>query len=430
MKMHSSNDPGEFFHDLDDRSRNEILNWKEKRSMSLQRRMQEEMEARLEETSTNMNETTPFIRCILRTSGLWDHVGFDGDPLEDEACLTVWRPTEDQLSILKTGSTLWLRKVDVQPKLFDGRKQFVAQRETVIEHAACITPKKINTDPSNVDFASLLEAHILGRSWADLQHSENERRLNLIGFIIGVEQTKNSLTILMTDESYLLVRIALDHGGRNVLSKLRYVVESASSALVRNSFAVVGFENIVLEKFDHLTSCAIFGWGHKSHALLDPNGPRATRLKSLLRQKERVQLLQETASFSVLGIPRRSSLDRAQVLVGYIADFRLMKCHQLLLTIDVGSELTRAVSVPLAVLLEMQHIMEFKSLSCSVAFIDNEDCALDQLQSLRWLYRCRHILFKFALEYRIQSGSLAEVVSIQPLDKAAVSELYAMMIHK
>lgn len=424
--MHAANDPDSFFHELSLQDRTEILNWREKRSASIQRRLQEEMEARLEDTDFSISETTPFIRCVLRSVGL---DGIDCDDrdsiLDDEAVLTVWKPTEDHISMLRKGNCVCLRKVDVQPHLFNGRKQFQAQRETAIDFANGLDPIKINTDAPRVDFSSLLEVHMFGRSLMTATNQENSRPFCLIGYVIALQQTTDALILRFTDESHLLARIIVDSTDAHNSGSVRSLVEFASTAIARNSFAIIGFKNVIVREFEYLMPCPTL-FGNSSNVVLHPEGKRAKRLKESLQRQDHIQALKQTASFSGLGIPKLSLLRSGQILIGYISGFRLVASHQLQLTIDVGSELMRTALVPLVVLLEMQNTMETSFIDCHVAFVDDKGCVLDQLQSLRWLYRCRHTLFRFALKFESHPNSATEVTSMKPLDQGILSELYTM----
>jgi hypothetical protein len=69
----------------------------------------------------------------------------------------------------------------------------------------------------------------------------------------------------------------------------------------------------------------------------------------------------------------------------------------------------------------MQSDAMAKALGSPVVFFN--DCLADQLQSLSWLYQCRHVLLKFIVD-RAQTNETAMVLSMEPIEAGVLAELY------
>jgi hypothetical protein len=422
--MQASVDQSEFFYALKDSAQRQILEWKEKRSVSLQRRMQEEMESKLEEIEFDNTTTTPFLRCIVRSAGL------DSEGLEDEAVLTIWQPSEDQMAILKNGACLRLQRVDVQPHTYNGRKQLQARRETAM-YVSENTPPCITTKTtSRVVYSNLLDVHVIARSIENADDFGTHERLNLIGYVVAVghnRSTPKSTTVCLTDESNLLLKIVFPNARGQLNHDIRALLESHSVAASRSTFAVAGFEQLRVHRFDTEDSSTVLVCDEFSVVHAAPKGTRTSKLRSLLQRPEKVRFLRIKAASAAVGVPEFIPTENRRTLVGHILNFHLSANQQLVLHIDVGSNGTAAAAVPLEILMEMQSDVTDEYAEYPVAFID--DCVVDQLQSLNWLYQCRHVLFKFIVD-RAEGSDRDEVLSMEPTDAGVLAELYASQRRK
>jgi hypothetical protein len=426
--MQASADQSEFFYAQNDSAQKQILEWMKKRSLSLQRRMQEEMESKLEEIEFDTTKSTPFIRCIVRSAGFDPET--DDLRLEDEAVLTIWEPSEERVAILKSGACIRLQKVDVQPHLYNGRKQLQARRETAIFVSPTLPPDIATKKASHHVYSSLLDVHVTIRSVENADDFGMQEPLNLIGCLVAIRRSCSSpmsTTLYLTDESNFLLKIVFSNYRGRLNQDLRALLESHSVAASRNTFAVVGFERLRARRFDFEDSCAVLACDEFSVVRVTPKCRRADRLQSWLRRPEKVRFLRLKAASAALGVPEFTPTENRRTLIGYILNFYLTANQQLVLQLDVGSNGTTAAIVPLEVLIEMQSNATAKSVECPVAFIN--DCAADQLQSLNWVYQCRHVLFKFTVD-RAHANETATVLSMEPIDAGVLAELYASQRRK
>jgi hypothetical protein len=122
----SSASPEEFFGNLNVLEKSTVEKWRQKRLGIIQRRVREEAEAELETDVTLVRKSTPFLRVKL-------HSVHPSTSKCEMAMLTIWEPTEEQMNVLKEGTTVEVKNLGVNEAVYEGMLQLKGNHRTILE---------------------------------------------------------------------------------------------------------------------------------------------------------------------------------------------------------------------------------------------------------------------------------------------------------
>ena len=148
--------PEDAYDCLSEEARLIVSKWNEKRRILLQKRVEEEVQAEMEADHSLVRESIPFVRLKVCSVGPCSSVKCE------EAMLTIWKPTEDQLGMIQEGQSVEAQNLSVRQSMFDGFLQLTGNSRTVLEE---FRPAKSSfLQPlafSKRRFLTLFEVHLL-----------------------------------------------------------------------------------------------------------------------------------------------------------------------------------------------------------------------------------------------------------------------------
>ena len=109
----SSTTPEEIYETFSNDNKYIISRWTEKRSTLVHRRIREEVESELQTETSLVRESTNFLRVKV-------HSVDPKSSCNENAMLTIWQPTEEQLGFLKEGTSVEFHNLAVRESTYDG----------------------------------------------------------------------------------------------------------------------------------------------------------------------------------------------------------------------------------------------------------------------------------------------------------------------
>lgn len=416
----------DFFDDLDICTRAEIERWNSKRAFLLQTRMQQEMDAKLEELDFDMEQSMPFVKVLVASCAT--EISPDSDPCSEEAILTIWRPSSEQLDSLEEGVVLRVKNLDTKTGRFDGRRQFSGGSSTPISTlpAEAYQPSEC---ASSREYTTMFRIHLASkRLWKDLSNEQSAPDFDVLGFPLKVKELddRQGCWIYLTDESHLLLRVQCDADCHDLASFL--------SSFMRDNFhAVAGFRYLRMMPFDYTECCAVAQYRGPSRFLPKPSGRQADNLHQLSLSDEGRDQLRKLSLYLDIGVQETvSSGSNSFQAIGYIAGFRVLSTQpQLLVCVDCGEPTLHTWKFPLALISSFagscQELEEFVVLNAE------EEVKLTQLTSIGRAFRARQNNYCFSLQSIADSPAdypecKFEVSHISTVDTSALAALYSTLL--
>mmetsp|Transcript_5932 Transcript_5932/g.14051 ORF Transcript_5932/g.14051 Transcript_5932/m.14051 type:complete len:1134 (-) Transcript_5932:1638-5039(-) len=217
-----------------------ILEWKEKREKLIRNRLKQEVEAEIECETCLVRESVPFVR--LRVHSL-DLSGYRNE----EAILTIWHPTDEQLTLLQDGSGVQIENVSVRNSKYEGMLQLTGNSRTVMH--ACAVPQSIHDKLNHFRRRnlSLYDVHLRSHQSTG-EDQERKFEFDTIAILLMYEELDDKTVGYVVDEFNILLRIE----GEN-----KRFPKHLSTRSTSNEFEVLGFCDLELLPFDTDKSCAV-----------------------------------------------------------------------------------------------------------------------------------------------------------------------------
>ena len=105
---------------LDADTRRDLDRWRARRSALLPERIKQELDAKLEEYDLDQKPSLPFLKLHVESLA---QDGESGRDVHEEAHLTVWNPSTEQLDLLREGNTLRFKNLDTRGKGYGDKIQ-------------------------------------------------------------------------------------------------------------------------------------------------------------------------------------------------------------------------------------------------------------------------------------------------------------------
>eukprot|EP00751_Fragilariopsis_kerguelensis_P034173 CAMPEP_0170968308 /NCGR_PEP_ID=MMETSP0735-20130129/43197_1 /TAXON_ID=186038 /ORGANISM="Fragilariopsis kerguelensis, Strain L26-C5" /LENGTH=331 /DNA_ID=CAMNT_0011387345 /DNA_START=11 /DNA_END=1004 /DNA_ORIENTATION=+ len=122
----TSSRPEEIHESFNDQDKDTFSRWKEQRSALIHSRVREELEAELETETSLTLESKRFQRVLVYSTN-------PKNSGRESALLTIWQPTEEQLGLLKEGTSVEINDLAVRDTIYDGNLQLIASSKTIIK---------------------------------------------------------------------------------------------------------------------------------------------------------------------------------------------------------------------------------------------------------------------------------------------------------
>lgn len=415
------------FDDLNNNDQTDIKRWMSRRSELLQRRVKDEMEAKLEEIEVETISNTPFVKALVSTNFDEDDESTT-DSSSAQAWLTIWRPSTAQLDILRDGLLIRVKNLDIKPDRFGGLKQLSGNASTPME---CLTHDKPTQFDlaSEISLSSMFRIHLISKGLCKVSAEENPKlTFDVVAVALKVKEFDNGqgLQVYLMDESNLLLRV---HCDSSCVTTLMTALHAGSNGF----FLVVGFQNLQALPFDNVEHCAVAQYDARSQLLRHPSCQRSSRLFEWSTSAFGQSYIAKLSLCVDIGIQYVTCNDSATFkAIGYIGGFQYLSSKtQLLLFVDCGGSSLCTWVLPLAIF--SAFAASCNNLEHSVSFNQEDEAALSQLSSMGRVFRARRDIYCFTLRSLRdldvkQSECILEVSQISQVDTSALAALYATLL--
>lgn len=425
--------PSDLFAGLSTEEKADIERWRHKRGAMLQTRIQQEVQAKIEDEPSLVRESIPFVRLLVRS---YDRSLVSGRGAVrksvDEATLTVWSPTEDQLNLLREGAVLQFENIAVR-SIYEGRLQLSANGRT---HVAPLQPGAISMDLLMASgyverkYSPIFGIHAGSRKLLEPGHAQVlQCEFDVIGVVLKVVESErdNETTIYLTDRSSLILRIQC--GSMKGLGDLVGLRSSIARQCVEHP-RIKAFRDVRMLPFDKIENCAVAEFRPVSCISSQSVEPMTANLQQWTESKRGRDRLQCLAAYLDAGL---TSLQRPRAAfvsaVGYIAGFTVHSSSQLRILVDCGTADFQEWAFPFHLLQDIK----LPNSSCdTVSLSPAEEGICSRLKHLGRFFRARGVLFRFILK-RCPSSLTSfrpceiEVCQINLADTEAISGIYDTM---
>ncbi|CAB9523153.1 cancer type 2 susceptibility protein [Seminavis robusta] len=435
-RLTTSPSPEDFYHGLNNEGKSIIERWRAKRSAVLQRRIQQEVQAKIEEDESLIRHSTPFLRVLVASHdrSLLDRAG--ERICNEQGILTVWSPTEEQLGLFREGGLIQVENLAARQK-YEGRIQLSANGRTTITACSSRTsfsPELMSLCYSERKPVSIFQIHVYSRRLLQGKARRDEggeapNEHDIVGVILKVVESDSDekMSIYLTDKSSLVVRVQC--GG------LKGIGDSIG---LRSPFArqcveqprVLAFRDLTVLPFDAVENCAVLEFRVMSSIRTKISEPTSANLRAWAVSTAGRSLLSRRAAFLDCGL---FTLQRPKAtfvpLVGYIAGFKVQPSHHLSVLVDSASGSQQEFTFPYHLL---QDVVLPNSDHETVSLSSVEEGLCSKLTLLGKFFRARGVLHRFLLK-RTESSAQSitsyrpcefEVCQISAVDLEALCGVY------
>lgn len=213
-----------------------------------------EIEANMEVEDSLLRQSTPFVSVFVKS--------VDDAPCEG-ALLTLWNPNEQQESLLKEGTIVQFRNLDLKATKHEGVLQLLAREATPMRAVVSPTDMTARIGYTPRSLVPLYHLHVVSKSLSLGKSLPFERRVfDVVGAVLKVTQEgDHHHKIYVTDESGLLLRI--DRNGRLESS---YILTSVGDKPLENAQHALPmeFRDLHMMPYDSVENCAVAMFTHNS----------------------------------------------------------------------------------------------------------------------------------------------------------------------
>lgn len=376
---------------ISDEDKEALRSWTEKRRFLLQRRVQEEIEAELEMDGSLLRQSTPFIRVKVHSLAATKAV----DTLSETAMLTVWDPSEEQLNLLKEGSTIEVQDIAVRSALFDGLLQLTINGRTALRGAESRYTETLRSKfyQARRTF-NMLQVHALSHTLryqvTECKNQKCASTFDAAGILVcDLTVSKGEVPgfeTYLTDESNLCLRVHFDNPPTEL--KRSSCERGWSIDSFERTARVIAFKDLQMLPFDAIMNCAVAKYT-----------PLSTVSKDSLHQATLQEWIQETetknsllrVSGHVKALLPRSHSALSFSAVGYIVGARTTGGTALMVEVDCGTSVEEW-TLPTGML---QAIREGLDDSLPTAFLESHESHLNEIQTIDFLFRARSVAWRF-----------------------------------
>lgn len=443
----------EFFLSLNQEEQRDVEMWKSKRMELLRTYIQQEVEAKMEDEPCLVRDVTPVVRVLVRS---FDYHLFHAQhsasrPTTEEAILSLWSPTEEQMSLLQEGTVLQIKNLAVRNDIREGRVQLSANSRTKIGILPSALEKYNLLPPGYKErkFTPFFRLHVASRKLLTSQSFYSVEECDVVGVVLKVVEHSDAKDrnrcVYLTDESNLVVRAhCKDSDLADVFGLTR--TEESQTGLVCENPTLVAFRDMRVLPFDEIENCAVLEFLDRSSSHLPQRHQKVETLQQWADSPAGKTKLRKVTSYLDAGLysMQRSQSDFATA-IGYITGFSSSwtSSHQLRIAVDCGMPQCHEFELPFDLL---KDVMNAAASSESVSTTATEDeGVVSRLTHLGKFYRARGVLYKFILkrksrivqkggttspvEYEVCQVHLADMESIAGVFLAASADLLYRSSH-
>jgi len=393
--------------EIDGSCRKEILEWNERRSKLIADSVRKRVEFQLNE-SLLISKSVPFVRVLIQN--------VNNPSMDEQAMLTLWNPSDEQLGALSEGSKVRLENLTVKDSRYEGLIQLSGNRSTRLKPIMSASYSVVQTE------LNLFQVHKLAK---DLYRGavQSSRRVNVVGCVVGMNWLSRTECghLCITDRSGLALLIKYD-------DQVRCGSVFAVNQVESGHFGEAVFRDLTLPACDLFTSQPFAIFTRDSSVSFKSNEPSIGKLRQWSKaERGRARLCAISNSLNA-GLPLFQGRTE-KTAVGYIADLIVLRNQQLLVKVDSGGSKLRTWSLPLAL---VTRLVSFDNGFSSVALNPTEEKRICQLKSLAQAFRARRRLFRFSvLSLRQTPRECPEcdfqIVELEPIKLESFLSLYVRL---
>jgi hypothetical protein len=401
--------PEDIFATMNESDREAITRWQAHRNSLIRRRIQDEVESELEVETSLLRESTPFVRIKV--------CSIDPIPTRNESCVvTLWQPTEEQLSLLKDGNVVQMQNLTVRESSYDGHLQLGANSRTVMESCAMPPASYLERiDFNHRSFLNLFEVHKLSHSIGDESYSTKAVDHDIDIAAVQVKLIEPSCDseakyrIYVTDETGLVLRIQCKE-------HLWGMAARGFMSDGTQSFVPVALCDLCIKPYDPKEQCAVAEFGElSSHAVADDRIKDLNRWVAVSSDSELLRI----ASYCQTTIPFWDGGEQLTAF-GSVIGLSSEQLEKICIEVDCCGQGVHQWELP-ANVLESMILALSSSLGQTVLTTHEEDSRLSRLGVLGPIFRSRGVLWQFRLR---SNPTNITVVSACKADRAALGRLY------
>jgi hypothetical protein len=410
VKLMQSQSPEDLFQSMSEQDKYLISSWKEKRHFLIRKRVQEEVEAELETDLSLVRESVPFLRLKVQS------VQESPSCKSEDALLTIWQPTEEQLSILKEGNILQFQSLSVRQTQFDGLLQLTGNSRTIIQEFELTKSLHLSLfNQAQRRFLNMFEIHLMSHK---LLADYNGARPRLPDFdTVGVQLksihtliNEKEVCVYLSDEFGLILRIECDNS-------------SPLPSSGQEEFPVFAFCDLRLLSFDFEQNCAVARFNEKSS--LNKSTPRIEELRNWATQYSYgYSRLQRLLFYLDAKLPMWERANRISA-VGHVVGLKCASSDKLHIEVDCGSSRVEEWELPVGLL---EDVLPVVSQNQQVSLTIEEEERLSAFGVLESFCRAKGVLWHFELVAKPNSMASTScnfiVSSIRVADTRVLARLY------
>lgn len=418
---------------LDEDTRNEINRWKAERICVIQRRMQQELESKLEEMDIEeMKPSTPFVK-VLVTSDIGylnEHTATRSNC--DDAFVTIWNPSTEQLDLLRTGAVIRIKNLDAKGPRFEGLRQFNGGPSTPIlplsTFQLCESGTRLQRQCKSIFSLHLQSKRFFQESSND--RSKNNSEVSVVGILLDARKHEihDDWFVYLTDKSQLLLKI---HCVKPCDKLRRFLINGLETDVP----VVVEFRRILVMKFDDLEQCTIVKYSRESTFCENPGCHFAESLLEWSLSDGGYTSIVRERSYLNVGVRELSNFQaNRSYAIGYIAGlFVLPSVPELIIKVDCGASNLYTWRFPLALIQSFMSICDANEFRKYIALNEDKEVQAAKLTKIGQIFGSRKNLFRFNLRMASTASNTCcnydvEVLHVSIVDANALATMYSQEI--
>ena len=402
--MMRSTTPEEIYQSFGDDDKSIITRWKEKRSSLIRRRVQEELESEIEAEASLVRESTNFLRVQLHSI----------DPkssCNENAMLTIWQPTEEQLGVLKEGTSVEFHNLATRESTYNGNLQLVANNRTLIKPLALnLSSLTEKLGFRQRRFLNMFQVHSLSQG---ISNEESEMK-NIKNFDVAAVQvhvqessTPNDFIFYLSDETNLILRVHC----KDPPSILKTLLLSE-----RESYPAYAMRDLFIQSFDQEQQCAVAEFGETSSVVM--TNQRVKNLSNWVVSSLHSEI-QQIAAYIKAGLPIWEHDGDEKICLGYVMGLRSKSFEENYIEVDCCGQGSFEWKISVDLLRQM--MSKISSHDCEDFFPPDIQNRIAKVATVGSIFRSRGILWRFKLisdpEYVVCDATKANRQSIGQIYK-------------
>ena len=419
-EMMKSNSPEEYYEKLGITEKKIIDDWTQKRLLLLQGLVSKSIEDSMKDSSSSKRTSVPYLKVHVKAFCRSKYTPKNLEAQTMSAELKVWRVSEEQLHVLKEGTVVRMKNLDVKAGR-DGLLQLSASPETPME--------PLSREPTQYELIqsgyeercskSLIRLNLMSKNLI----TQGLCEVDVVACVVKIQRKGDNASIAyLTDESGFIMKLERHHSSQN---NDPFHLGHVNASLP----AVVSFCNIQVKPFDTLEQCAQGVWDISS-CKAPPYMMRSRfgELESWCNSVSGLEHCRSVLDRIISDIPICAGpFNRFRVCIGYILGFDAnygFSNSTLKVFIDYGEEHLLMACFPFHLLPRACNVYE--SLISQRSILDNG--SNDRvILLLNEYFEHNQTLFRFLLESKQCYGDevpMPEVVKISNATLDALSRIH------